>query len=204
MKLPRKILFISLLFDLVVIGVVTFFILRNNGGENVASSLFVNSVQSSSPVWIIMLPSVLIVIGMTIFLFVRAIFPQAIKNGVTAEATVLKVWDTGVSINGNPQVGILLEVHPNMAAAFQAETKKLMSRINPYAIQQGMTVQVIYDPKNLKRVEVTSIPNTYETSATPGMSQTELRLKELNNLREKGLISKDEYDKKREEILKNL
>lgn len=202
MRFPRKILLLSLVFDVALIGVVIFLFLRNNGGGSVSSA--VSSGGSSSPVWIVMIPAVMIVIGLSILPFMRTLFPQAIRNGVRAEATVLKVWDTGVSINTSVQVGILLEVHPSMAPTFQAETKKLVSRINPNAFQQGMTVQVIYDPNNPKRIEITSIPESGGSQEYTQATTSEMRLRELNNLREKDLISKDEYDKKRDEILKNL
>ena len=134
----------------------------------------------------------------------RILFPGTIKNGVQAEATVMKVWDTGVSINDNPQVGMLLDVRPTLAPAFQAEAKKLVSRINPNAIQPRMKVQVVYDPANPKRIEIQSIQGFDETQTASAVCTAEMRLKELNNLREKDLISRDEYEKKREEILKDL
>jgi translation elongation factor EF-1alpha len=153
---------------------------------------------------VFIVPGILIIVGISLLPFLRTLFPVTIKNGVTAEATVLSVWDTGVSINDNPQVGMLLDVRPTLAPAFQAEAKKLVSRINTGAIQPGMKVQVLYDPANPKRIEVQSIQGFDETQAAPGVSTTEMRLKELSNLKEKDLISRDEYDKKREEILKNL
>jgi hypothetical protein len=204
MKFTRKILLLSLLFDVAVIGVVAFLILRNTNAGTSLRTVVVDSGQNASPWWLIFIPVTLIIIGISILPFVRSVFPGTLKNGVRAEATVLSVWDTGVSINNNPQVGMLLDVRPSMAPAFQAQAKKLVSRINTGAIQPGMKVQVIYDPANPKRIEVQSIQGFDETQAAPGVSTTEMRLKELNSLREKDLISRDEYDKKREEILKNL
>jgi hypothetical protein len=203
MKFTRKALLISLIFDVAVIGVVIFLFLRGNGTSTVTSNL--SGTTSEGPQWVVfIIPGILIIVGLSLLPFLRTLFPGIIKNGVTAEATVLKVWDTGVSINDNPQVGMLLDVHPSMAPAFQIEAKKLVSRINTGAIQPGMKVQVLYDPANPKRIEVQSIQGFDETQASPAVSTTEMRLKELNNLREKDLISRGEYDKKREEILKGL
>jgi hypothetical protein len=127
------------------------------------------------------------------------LFPGTIKNGVKAEAAVMKVWDTGASINDNPQVGMLLDVRPSMGATFQAETKKVASRLNTGVIQPGVKVQALYDPANPKRMEVQSIQRFNENP-----SSIEIRLKELQNLRDKELVALDEYEKKRAEILKVL
>jgi hypothetical protein len=203
MKFTRKALLISLIFDVAVIGVVIFLFLRGNGTLTVTSNP--TGTTSEGGQWVVFIvPGILIIVGLSLLPFLRTLFPGTIKNGITAEATVLKVWDMGVSINDNPQVGMLLDVRPTLASAFQAEAKKLVSRINTGAIQPGMKVQVLYDPANPKRIEVQSIQGFDETQSAPAVSTTEMRLKELNNLREKDLISRDEYDKKREEILKNL
>ena len=203
MKFTRKALLISLIFDVAVIGVVIFLFLRGNGIWAITSNT--TGTNSEGGQWVVFIvPGILIIVGISLLPFLRTLFPVTIKNGVTAEATVLSVWDTGVSINDNPQVGMLLDVRPSMAPAFQAQAKKLVSRINTGAIQPGMKVQVLYDPANPKRIEVQSIQGFDETQASSAVSTTEMRLKELTNLREKDLISRDEYDKKREEILKNL
>jgi hypothetical protein len=203
MKSTRKALLISLIFDVAVIGVVIFLFLRGNGIWAVTSNT--TGTNSEGGQWVVFIvPGILIIVGISLLPFLRTLFPGTIKNGITAEATVLKVWDTGVSINDNPQVGMLLDVRPTLAPAFQAEAKKLVSRINTGAIQPGMKVQVLYDPANPKRIEVQSIQGFDGSQAAPAVSTTEMRLKELTNLREKDLISRDEYDKKREEILKNL
>ncbi|MGB7539725.1 MAG: hypothetical protein WBM17_14380, partial [Anaerolineales bacterium] len=79
------------------------------------------------------IPIMIIVLGVvlyTLWHFYRIIDPPRIKNGVTAQAKVLKVWDTGTSINDNPQIGMLLEVAPSLGVSFQAEAKTIVSRLN--------------------------------------------------------------------------
>jgi hypothetical protein len=66
-------------------------------------------------------------------------------------------------------------------------------------VQPGVTAEVIYDPANTKRVQVISI----ETTAGSDDS-VEKRLKQILDLREKGLLSEEEYQKKREEIVKSI
>jgi hypothetical protein len=58
----------------------------------------------------------------------------------------MKVWDTGTTINQDPLVRMVLEVHPPGGAPFQAETERLVSRLQIPQIQPGMVVEVKYDP----------------------------------------------------------
>jgi hypothetical protein len=75
-------------------------------------------------------------------------------SGVLAEATVLKIWDTGMTVNQDPVVGFLLEVRPRDRAAYQAETKLLISRLSIPQIQPGAVVTVRYDPAKPSRVSL--------------------------------------------------
>lgn len=76
------------------------------------------------------------------------------KRGVTAEAAILKVWDTGMTVNDDPVVGLLLEVRPESAEAYQAETKALISRIDVPQFQPGQVIPVVYDPNDPKQVAI--------------------------------------------------
>lgn len=76
------------------------------------------------------------------------------KHGVEAEATIVKVWDTGMTVNEDPVVGLLLEVRPSGGDSYQAETKALISRIDVPQFQPGNVVPVVYDPKDPKQVAV--------------------------------------------------
>lgn len=74
------------------------------------------------------------------------------RLGVSAKATVLKIWDTGITVNNNPVVGFLLEVVPEEGPPYQAETKAIISRLDIPQIQPGAVLPVKYDPENPKRV----------------------------------------------------
>ena len=76
------------------------------------------------------------------------------KRGVSAEATILKVWDTGMTVNEDPVVGLLLEVRPSDTGVYQAETKALISRIDVPQFQPGHVIPVRYDPKDPKEVAI--------------------------------------------------
>jgi hypothetical protein len=75
-------------------------------------------------------------------------------TGVPAQATIIRIWDTGTTINDNPVVGFLLEVHPANQPAYQAETKSMIPRLAIPQFQPGATVPVKIDPANLTRVAI--------------------------------------------------
>ncbi len=69
-----------------------------------------------------------------------------LTRGQPAEAKILKISDTGTTINRNPVVRLLLEVHPLGEAVFQAETEGLIPFLQIPQIQPGAMVRVKYDP----------------------------------------------------------
>jgi hypothetical protein len=73
---------------------------------------------------------------------------RLLRHGEPARAKILKIWDTGVTVNDNPQVGLLLAVYPENLDPYQAETKKVISRLQIPQIQKGASVEVRYDPQN--------------------------------------------------------
>jgi hypothetical protein len=83
---------------------------------------------------------------------------QIRASGVPAEATVVQIWDTGVTVNDDPVVGFLLDVKPESGAAFQAKTKALVSRLAVPRVQPGARLRVFYDPKDTTRVAIDRIP----------------------------------------------
>lgn len=73
---------------------------------------------------------------------------RLMRDGEPARAKILKIWDTGVTVNDNPQVGMLLAVYPENLDPYQAETKKVISRLQIPQIQVGASVEVRYDRQN--------------------------------------------------------
>ncbi|MCL4506258.1 MAG: hypothetical protein M1434_15450 [Chloroflexi bacterium] len=78
-------------------------------------------------------------------------------TGETAQATILNMWDTGVSINDNPRIGMLLEVRPANRPAFQVEIKQVVSRVQTAQYQPGQMLEVKYDPNDTKKVVISAI-----------------------------------------------
>ena len=72
--------------------------------------------------------------------------------GESAEATIVKIWDTGITVNEDPVVGFLLDVRPSGKPAYQAETKLRISRVDIPRVQPGTVVAVRIDPKDPKHI----------------------------------------------------
>ncbi len=73
-------------------------------------------------------------------------------NGVEAQATILAISDTGVTINKNPYVKLRLRVQPMGMMAYETDVKAMVSRI---AIPRpGDGVRVKFDPNKPEDVIV--------------------------------------------------
>ena len=75
-------------------------------------------------------------------------------NGEPAEAIILKIWETGASVNDQPQIGFLLEVYAPNVPVYRAEAKRIVSILNIPRIQVGSTVEVKFDPRDPSRIAV--------------------------------------------------
>jgi hypothetical protein len=199
MKRVRTVLLISGVITILSLGVVAFMMLWGPDRIQFEGRSVAELLRSGELVPILVIPAVLIITAIAMRPVVRIAFPGEIKNGVTAQARVMKVWDTGVSINDNPQVGLQLHVTPSMSAAFDAEMKTIVSRLNAALVQPGITAEVKYDSQNPKRMQIVTL-NVEEI----GSGGAEARLEELKTLLDKRLITEDEYQEKREEIIKAL
>jgi hypothetical protein len=195
----QKIFLISLLISLVAVGFSVFLMFWGPEKIDLAGRSISQLWQDKDLLPIIIVPVMLIVVGAAMIPFIRTIFPAQIKNAVETRAKVLKVWDTGVSINDNPQVGLLLEFAPPGGNPIQVEGKTIVSRLNAALVQPGVTADIQYDPAKPTRLQVIKIHA--ESSAA---EDTSSRLQELEELRQKNLITELEYRQKREEIIKSL
>jgi hypothetical protein len=126
--------------------------------------------------------------------------PAEIRNGVEADARVIRLWDTGVTVNDDPQVGLLLEIAPpGGGPKFQAESKAFVPRLEATGVHAGTAARVKYDPKKPQRVIVISVEAV--NSSPEG---TAAHLEEIAALRDRGLIDEAEYDRRRKAILEKL
>lgn len=82
---------------------------------------------------------------------------SVLVSGLPAEATVLEINDTGMTINQSPVVRMILEVRPPGGSPFRAETEQWIGRLQVHQIQPGAVVQVRYDPQS-HSVALDSVP----------------------------------------------
>lgn len=113
----------------------------------------------------------LLFFGGMFYLFYRIFFKSMFntarlqKTGIPGKATILEVRDTGVTINNNPQVKLVLEVKNSFGQKYNVTTRVLVSRINPGAYMPGMEVPVKIDPKNDQNVVLDFSGNGSASSA---------------------------------------
>jgi hypothetical protein len=118
----------------------------------------------------------LVLFGGMFYLFYRIFFKPMFnanrlqKTGLPGKATILEVKDTGVTINNNPQVKLVLEVKNSFGQKYTTQCRVLVSRINPNAYMPGMEVPVKIDPKNEQNV-VLDFSGEARASTTSSLSQ---------------------------------
>ncbi len=74
------------------------------------------------------------------------------RVGRAADALVLEIWDTGITLNDDPIVAFRLEVRPRDGAAYEVETRGRVSRLHIPQIQPGATLPVAIDPDDPTKV----------------------------------------------------
>ena len=79
---------------------------------------------------------------------------QLHSAGQVGRAEILRIWDTGITVNDDPVVGFLLQVEQEGKEAYQAETKLRISRVQVPQFQPGAVVPVRIDPENPARVSL--------------------------------------------------
>lgn len=77
-----------------------------------------------------------------------------LATGVPAQATVLRLVDTGTSINEDPVIEFVLRVEPADAPPFEGRARALVSRLDVPAVQPGRVFPVRYDPADPQRVAI--------------------------------------------------
>ena len=66
-------------------------------------------------------------------------------DGVPARAEILSIWDTGISVNEEPVIGMRVRVMPLDGGDFEAEIpKSLIGRLQVPQFQPGKIVPVIF------------------------------------------------------------
>jgi hypothetical protein len=76
-------------------------------------------------------------------------------TGTAAPAEILRLWDTGITVNQDPVIGLEVEVRPTDRPPYKAKIEKsLISRLDIPQFQPGKVIQVRFDPKAPERVAI--------------------------------------------------
>ncbi len=126
----------------------------------------ITSLMLGTAVPIIALTIVAIVVVMFVVRRFTGPDKQLLATGETAQATVVQIWDTGVTINDNPRIGLLLDVQPANRPAYQVKTAQTVSRLQTSMYQPGQTLEVKIDPANPKKIAITAVIS----GGMPGMA----------------------------------
>ena len=74
------------------------------------------------------------------------------QNGISAQARIVSVQQTGVMVNYQPQVAFQLEVTPPGGAPYQAQAKAVIPMVNIPQFQPGVEVPVKIHPTDPTQV----------------------------------------------------
>jgi hypothetical protein len=74
------------------------------------------------------------------------------RTGVAAQASIVRIRDSGMTLNDDPVVWLDLVVHPEGRPPYPAATKSPISRLDVPRFQPGAQVPVRYDPADPARV----------------------------------------------------
>ena len=97
---------------------------------------------------------VLAYIGYRIFFRPALIALNVIKVGEPATAVILKMWETGRTIEQNPRIGLKLEVFPPERIPYEVEIKQNVPKSDLSNFKEGRTLKVKLDPRNPKNIAV--------------------------------------------------
>lgn len=134
---------------------------------------------------------------------------KILENGESAQAIIIAIDRTGVTVNDQPMLKFRLQVQPNYGQAYEAET----SRIIPFGLMPhlalGMSIPVKYMPDKPEDVALDLgamqiSPAGFGTVNPPkpkNNANLSNKLKELEESFNQGLINQEEYDDARQRIL---
>ena len=101
--------------------------------------------------------SALVAVGITvlaIYLIRRAVGPNraVLQSGIPAKATIMGMRQTGIMVNDQPQISMLLEVEPPNGPPYQAQAKAVIPMVNIPQFQPGARVSVKIHPMDPNQV----------------------------------------------------
>lgn len=77
---------------------------------------------------------------------------QLLVTGQPAQAKILSLNASGMMVNYNPVVDLVLEVYPQSDMPYQVQLRTMVPSIKVPQVQPGMTVEVRFNPANKQEV----------------------------------------------------
>jgi hypothetical protein len=130
---------------------------------------------------------------------------------IEARATVTSIQDTGTTVNGNPRVKLTLQVQPDGAEPWELSQKVNVSRIHIPKPGDPFTVKYYAgkpDGARLqRRTEAELAAAAGDASATAAAAPPAVdpldRLRKLNELRQAGALTDEEFEQQKAKVLEN-
>ncbi|AKQ64923.1 hypothetical protein A176_001835 [Myxococcus hansupus] len=139
-----------------------------------------------------------------------AVAKRVLQHGEDAEATVLELRDTALRIDRRPVFDVHLEVRPRGRAAYRARAKEHLGRHQNSAwLGRGALLKVKVDRNDASKVAivgaaVTVTPNAVVIQSLPPAADPVKAMQDLQTLLDKGLITSEEFEAKKAQILARI
>ena len=139
-----------------------------------------------------------------------AVAKRVLQHGEDAEATVLEVRDTALRINRRPVFDVHLEVRPRGHAAYRARAKEHLGRHQNAAwLGRGAILKVKVDRNDASKVAIVGAAVTAPASAVviqnlPPAADPVKAMQDLQTLMDRGLITSEEFEAKKAQILARI
>ncbi len=130
--------------------------------------------------------SIIAVIFISVFFsifwfFIRPMISRSklLKTGEQRQGKILEVWDTGVTINNDPQIGLLVEAMDRYGKPYSVKTKLLVSRLQVANVRPGLPVILRVDPRNDQNVTVETLGNLSGAPAQMEMDEYQKAMQKM-------------------------
>lgn len=128
---------------------------------------------------------------------------QLVEQGSRCEGVVVKVEDTNVTINDNPRIRFTVRAEPPGEPPFTIEKTAVVSRV---AIpREGDRCTVFYDPANREQRNGVSFDFPAAAGVTAQSEDDPIaKIERLGGLRDKGLLTAEEFEAQKRRLLGEL
>lgn len=90
---------------------------------------------------------------------------ELLQSGTQANGKIVELWDTGITINNQPQVGMKIQYRTISGQTIVAEIKMVISRLETSYYQPGVSCVVRYNPNNTSSIAIESIGGAIENQS---------------------------------------